>query len=67
LAIQDEIIINIIDSFAEPDLCCRPNRGEDPIVFPSETPNPSPSVSPTPSVSITTTPNEIYTRYKTKN
>ena len=61
LPIQDEIIINIIDSFAEPDLCCRPNRGEDSIVFPSETPRPSPSVSPTPSVSITTTPTPSVT------
>lgn len=65
LPIQDEIIINIIDSFAEPDLCCRPNRGEDPIVFPSETPNPSPSVSPTPSVSITTTPTPSVTTTNT--
>lgn len=26
LPIENEIIINIIDSFANPDLCCRPNR-----------------------------------------
>jgi len=52
LPIQDEIIINIIDSFA-------------PIVFPSETPNPSPSVSPTPSVSITTTPTPSVTTTNT--
>ena len=61
LPIQDEIIINIIDSFAEPDLCCRPNRGEDPIVFPSETPRPSPSVTPTISVTSTVTPTPSVT------
>jgi len=55
LPIRDEIIINIVDSFSEPDLCCRPNRGEPKIIFPSETPRPSISVTPsvTPSISIT--------------
>ena len=51
LPIKEEIKIFIIDSFSEPDLCCRPNRGEPKITFPSETPRTTPSV--TPSVSIT--------------
>lgn len=61
LPINENIIINIIDSFADPDLCCRPNRGEPIITFPSETPRPSPSTTPSISVTPTGTPSATPT------
>ena len=61
LPIRENIIINIIDSFADPDLCCRPNRGEPAINFPSETPRPSTSITPTPSVTLSITPTPSVT------
>ena len=39
LPIQNEIIVNVIDSFANPDMCCRPN------VRVSPTPQPTPTSS----------------------
>lgn len=56
LPISENIVINIIDSFSEPDLCCRPNRGEPKIQFPSETPRSTPSTTPSTSPSNSVTP-----------
>jgi hypothetical protein len=56
LPISNEFVINIIDSFSDSDFCCRPNRGESPIVIPSETPKPSLTITPTPSITTTVTP-----------
>ena len=60
LPIKEEIKISILDSFSEPDLCCRPNRGEPTINFPSETPlstpTSTPTITPTPSLTISVTP-----------
>ena len=63
LPINEKIKISILDSFSNPDFCCRPNRGILVSPPPSEsvrqtttpTPTPSitPSVTPTPSISLT--------------
>jgi len=62
LPIINEVKISVLESFSDSDFCCRPNRGGDIVIFPSETPRqsftptPTPSVSPTPSVTPTITP-----------
>src|SRR6056300_1404989 len=77
LPLRDKLYITVSDSFADRDTCCRPNRGESPIIFPTETPRntvtptvslsntPTPSITPTqtvtPSVTNTVTPTNTQT------
>jgi hypothetical protein len=77
LPLRDKLYITVSDSFADSDTCCRPNRGESPIIFPTETPRntvtptvslsntPTPSITPTqtvtPSVTNTVTPTNTQT------
>jgi len=46
LPLPETIYVNIASSFADSDTCCRPNRGERPNVFVTETPRPSSTPTP---------------------
>lgn len=41
LPLPEKLYVNITGSFANSDTCCRQNRGERPIIFPTQTPRPS--------------------------
>jgi len=62
LPLRETLFVNVLESFADSDTCCRPNRGDAPVVFPTETPRNtvtptlSLSTTPTPSVTPTYTP-----------
>jgi hypothetical protein len=71
LPLRDKLYITVSDSFADSDTCCRPNRGDSPIIFPTETPRntvtPTVSLSntPTPSVTSSQTPTPSVTSSQT--
>ena len=54
LPLRETLFVNVLESFADSDTCCRPNRGDVPVVFPTETPRNT--VTPTLSLSTTPTP-----------
>jgi hypothetical protein len=54
--VREKLHIDITDSFADSDTCCRPNRGQRPVIFPTETPRPTNTNTPTPSQTPTLTP-----------
>ena len=54
LPVRETLYINVLSSFADSDTCCRPNRGEPSIIFPTQTPKNT--VTPTISNSQTPTP-----------
>ena len=77
LPVRETLYINVLSSFADSDTCCRPNRGEPSIIFPTQTPKntvtptisnsqtPTPTgtanVTPTPSITNTITPTQTPT------
>ena len=57
LPVRETLYINVLSSFADSDTCCRPNRGEPSIIFPTQTPKNTvtPTISVTPTQTITPT------------
>jgi len=53
LPLREKLFISVRDSISVPDLCCRSNRGESSVVYPTETPRPTPSITPTSSITPT--------------
>jgi hypothetical protein len=59
--VREILQINITDSFATNDACCKVNGGFVPTPRPSETPNPTPTSSSTPTPTLTQTTTQTVT------
>ena len=67
LPLRETLYVNVLESFADSDTCCRPNRGDSVVVVPTQTPRNtvtptlSYSQTPTPSITPTLTPTSSLT------